>query len=244
MTLKGAVAVVTGASSGVGRALTLALAGEGAAVCLVGRSAQRLEDVAREARVEATRVETYPADLGDVDSVRRLAGRLGEDFDRLDVLVHSAGVIAHGSVESASVEDLDRQYATNVRGPYLLTQATLGLLRRSAGQVVFINSSVGLRGKRNVSAYSASKHALRALADSLRDEVNGDRIRVLSVFLGRTATAMQAAIHRATNQPYRPEQLIQPADVAAVVLNALTLPRTAEVTDISLRPLVPGDVRE
>jgi NAD(P)-dependent dehydrogenase (short-subunit alcohol dehydrogenase family) len=189
-------------------------------------------------------VETYPADLGDVESVRRLARRLGEDFDRLDVLVHSAGVIAHGSVESAPVEDLDRQYVTNVRGPYLLTQATLELLRRSAGQVVFINSSVGLRGKRNLGAYSASKHALRALADSLRDEVNGEGIRVLSVFLGRTATAMQAGIHRAANQPYRPEEFIQPADVAALVLSALTLPRTAEVTDISLRPLVSRDVRE
>jgi NAD(P)-dependent dehydrogenase (short-subunit alcohol dehydrogenase family) len=244
MRLKGAVAVVTGASSGIGRALALALAGEGAAVGLVGRSAERLEDAAREARLEAPRVETYQADLGDVDDVRRLAGRLGEDFDRLDVLVHSAGVIAHGGVDSAPVEDLDLQYATNVRGPYLLTQATLGLLRRSSGQVVFINSSVGLRGKRNVSAYSASKHALRALADSLRDEVNGDGIRVLSVFLGRTATAMQASIRRAANQPYRPEQLIQPADVAAVVVSALTLARTAEVTDISIRPLVPGDMRE
>jgi NADP-dependent 3-hydroxy acid dehydrogenase YdfG len=242
--LKGAVAVVTGASSGIGRALALALSREGSSVGLVGRNAERLEDVAREARGEASRVHTYEADLGDAAAVRRLARRLEEDFDRLDILVHSAGVITHGSVESARVEDLDRQYAANIRGPYVLTQATLGLLRRSTGQVVFINSSVGLRGKRNVSAYAATKHALRALADSLRDEVNADGIRVLSVFLGRTATPMQAAIHHASKQQYRPEQLIQAADVAAVVLSALTLPRTAEVTDISLRPLIAGESRE
>jgi NADP-dependent 3-hydroxy acid dehydrogenase YdfG len=112
----------------------------------------------------------------------------------------------------------------------------LPMLRSRHGQVVFINSSVGTRAPANVGQYAATKHALKAIADSLRDEVNADGMRVLSVFLGRTATPMQAAIYEMEGRTYRPELLLQPEDVAAVVINALTLPRTAEVTDISIRP--------
>jgi len=128
-----------------------------------------------------------------------------------------------------------------VRGPYLLTQCLLPLLRRRPGQVVFINSSAGLTARANVGQYAATKHALKAVADSLRDEVNRDGVRVLSVFPGRTATPTQEALHRLEGRPYRPERLLQPADVAAVVVHALGLPRTAEVTEIKIRPLVKWD---
>jgi NADP-dependent 3-hydroxy acid dehydrogenase YdfG len=88
-----------------------------------------------------------------------------------------------------------------------------------------------------VGPYAATKHALKAFADSFREEVNAEGLRVLSVYLGRTASPMQARIHALEGKAYHPEYLLQPSDVAAVVLNALCLPRTAEVTDISLRPL-------
>jgi NADP-dependent 3-hydroxy acid dehydrogenase YdfG len=140
-------------------------------------------------------------------------------------------------VETAPVEDLDRLYQVNLRGPYLLTQAVLGLLKAHRGQVVFLNSTVGLEARGQVAQYAASKHSLRALADSLRDEVNGDGIRVLSLYLGRTATPMQAQVFKNENRDYRPELLLQPEDVATVLINALTLPRTAEVTEIRMRPL-------
>jgi NADP-dependent 3-hydroxy acid dehydrogenase YdfG len=103
---------------------------------------------------------------------------------------------------------------------------------------VFINSSAGLGAKAGVGQYAASKHALKAIADSLRAEVNALGLRVLSVFPGRTASPMQAAVHALEGKAYHPESLLQPQDVAAVVLNALSLPRSAEVTDISIRPLV------
>jgi NADP-dependent 3-hydroxy acid dehydrogenase YdfG len=83
-----------------------------------------------------------------------------------------------------------------------------------------------------------TKHALRAIADSLRGEVNPDGVRVLSVYLGRTASEMQERIHQMEGRPYRPELLLQPQDVASVILNALSLPRTAEVTDIHIRPML------
>src|SRR5207249_1460435 len=93
-----------------------------------------------------------------------------------------------------------------------------------------------LRAGAKASQYASTKHALKALADSLRDEVNAAGIRVMSLFLGRTASPMQAMVHAMEHRKYSPELLIQPEDVAAVVINALTLPRTAEVTEVSMRP--------
>jgi NADP-dependent 3-hydroxy acid dehydrogenase YdfG len=231
-------AVVTGASSGIGKAITLALAAQGATVCLVGRKRDTLETVAESARAKAATALSYQADLTIDQDVRNLTVSLQRDFQSLDLLIHSAGGIALGKVESASVENLDRQYRINVRGPYLLTQALLPMLRTRQGQIVFINSRAGLSANANESQYSATKYALRAIADSLRGEVNPYGLRVLSVFLGNTATPMQAEVHRMKEKIYRPELLIQPDDVASVVLNTLSLPRTAEVTDIRIRPLI------
>jgi short-subunit dehydrogenase len=228
-------AVVTGASSGIGKAIALSLAGQGAAVCLVGRKPEKLESVGESARVRASKVMVYQADLTINEKIRELKVCLQRDFSSIDLLIHSAGVISIGGVESAPVEEFDRQYRVNLRVPYLLTQALLPMLRAGKGQVVFINSLVGLNAKGNSGQYSATKHALRALADSLRQEVNPDGIRVLSVFLGRTASPMQAAVHRMERRTYEPELLVQPEDVASVVLNALSLSRTAEVTDITIR---------
>jgi NADP-dependent 3-hydroxy acid dehydrogenase YdfG len=172
------------------------------------------------------------------DDLQALVASLQQDVDHLDILVHSAGSITLGQTETAPVADFDEQYRTNVRAPYMLTQTLLPLLRPRQGQVVFLNSSVGLNARAGVGQYAATKHALKAIADSLREEVNAAGVRVLSVFLGRTASPMQEAIHAAEGKAYYPERLLQPQDVAAVVLNALSLPRTAEVTDISIRPLM------
>jgi len=231
------VAVVTGASSGIGKAITLQLAGPGVFLYLVGRRHETLEEVAREAAGAGARCECVIADLKDDPSVQHLAHRVEADVGRLNVLIHCAGVIALSEMHNADVGDLDLQYRTNVRAPYLLTQALLPMLVRAQGQVVFINSSAGLSARSNLGQYAATKHALRAIADSLRSEVNEQGVRVLSVFLGRTATPMQGSVHQLEGQPYHPERLIQPEDVASTVIHALSLPRSVEVTDISLRPM-------
>jgi NADP-dependent 3-hydroxy acid dehydrogenase YdfG len=236
--LAGKVALLTGASSGVGGAIAFALAAQGARLCVVGRNVDGLTAVAARARKMTSQVLQYSIDLTVERDLCDVAERIYRDFGAMDILVHSAGTISLGPVESSAVGDLDRQYQTNVRAPYILTQKLLPMLKTSQGQIVFINSSLGLNSRANVGTYAATKHALKALADSLRDEVNPYGVRVLSVFLGRTATPMQAAIHDAEGTEYRPERLLQPDDVAAVVTNALGLPRTAEVTDISIRPLL------
>ena len=229
------MAVVTGASSGVGKAVALGLASQGATVCLIGRNLQALEAVAESARAQAPRVASYHADLTIDENVRDLKAKLQREFGSIDLLIHCAGVISIGPIESAPVEDLDWQYRINVRSPYFLTQTLLPMLRTRQGQIVFINSLVGLSAKAGSSQYSVTKHALKGLADSLRNEVNHDGVRVLSLFLGRTATSMQAAVHDTEGTPYHPELLIQPDDVASVVVHALTLPKTAEITDIRMR---------
>ena len=102
---------------------------------------------------------------------------------------------------------------------------------------MFINSTVGLTARANVGAYAATKHALKALADALRDEINPAGVRVLSVYPGRTAGERQALIFELEGRDYAPETLMQPEDVAAAVVAALTLPRTAELTDLRVRPM-------
>jgi NAD(P)-dependent dehydrogenase (short-subunit alcohol dehydrogenase family) len=236
--LAGRCALITGATSGIGRALALALAARGARVAIAGRDPARLTEAASAARAQgAERVVEVAADLARPEGIEAIAARVRESFDCLDVLVHAAGLVVHGGVADGRVEDLDAQFATNVRAPYLLTQRLLPLLLDSRGEIVFVNSSVVSFPRAEVAQYAASKHALRGLADCLRQEVNPHGVRVLSIFPGRTATAGQEAIHVREGRAYRPAALLQPEDVAAAVCSALELPRTAELTDIHLRPL-------
>jgi short-subunit dehydrogenase len=230
------VALVTGAGSGIGRAVALALAGRGTIVWLVGRTLATLEAVAAEARRLGAEAVCCPADLGRDEDVEALVATLGRDAQGLDMLVHSAAMITMGPVESAPVEELDRQYRVNLRAPYVLTQALLPLLRARRGQIVFINSSAGLTAVPQFSQYSATKAALKALADSLRAEVNASGVRVLTVYPGRTATPMGREVHELEGKAYRPDLLAQPEDVAAVVVAAMEAPPSVEVTDLVLRP--------
>ena len=232
------MAIVTGASSGIGRGIALALAKEGASLCLLGRNKERLQATAQTASSSSPKVSFYQVDFASEQELSWLAHQLAQELEHVDVLVHAAGDIVHGDMSALTIDDFDRQYKINLRAPYLLTQKLLPRLNARRGQIVFINSSLGINAKATVSQYAATKHALKALADSLRDEVNPDGIRVLSIFAGRTATPMQETIHRLENKPYDSHLLLQPEDIAKVVLNALTLPRTAEVTDIHIRPLV------
>ena len=217
------VAVVTGAGSGIGRAIALALGAQGATLALVGRRSAPLESVADAARAAGVETRFYPADLAGEGEIRDLCASLKRDFGRVHILVHSAGIHLLGTVAEASARDFDLQYRTNLLGPHLLTQALLPLILQSQGQIVFVNSSAGLTARANIGQFAATKHALKALADSLRDEVNRDGVRVLSVFPGRTATPNLERLHALEGRPYRPELLLQPGDVAAVVVNALCL---------------------
>lgn len=234
----GQVAMVTGSSSGVGKALALALAARGATLCLLGRDLHRLHKVRDEIGAKWNRSQCYPLDLTHDSDIQELQWQVQHDFGNVDILIHSAGVIRLGAVKCALIEDFDLQYRINVRAAFSLSQAMLPLLKAHCGQFVFVNSFAGLTGNANTPQYSATKHAMTAIANSLREEVNPIGLRVLNLFIGCTATPMQVALHAAAEKPYRPERFLQPNDIASVVLNALSLPRTAEITEIKLRPLI------
>lgn len=234
--LKGATAVVTGAGGGIGRVIARSLADLGGRLCLVSRSGEGLDKAAEEL---AGPVESCPTDLTCEDDLDTLVNTIRRSFgEHLDVLVHCAGIYHRASMEQADIEDLDRQLETNVAAPYRLTKLLLPMLKAAQGQVVFINSTQGLRAQATLGQYAATQHALKAIADSLRDEVNEHGVRVLTLHAGRTATRRQESIFRAEGRPYRPELLVQPQDIADMIASCLTLPRTAEVTNLTMRPMV------
>jgi NADP-dependent 3-hydroxy acid dehydrogenase YdfG len=237
--LRGQVAVVTGASSGIGRAMAVNFARHGAEVCLVARRRHLLESVAQEVREDGGQAHVCCADLTRDDDIQSLALTIERSFGHIEVLVLCGGAIFHGTTAQATLDQLDLQYRSNLRGHYALVQALLPLLRKERGQIVFINSSAATRpSSSGVGQFAATQYALRAIADSLRDEVNADGIRVLSVYPGRTATPRMAELFEKEGQSYCPELLMQPEDVATMVTHTLNLPRTAEVTDIIMRPMM------
>jgi NAD(P)-dependent dehydrogenase (short-subunit alcohol dehydrogenase family) len=231
MKLSNAVALVAGASGGIGRAIAFELLAVGVDVFMLGRNLATLVQPPPPQNIRG-RCHFVVADVTDNGAVARITGELSER-GRLDALILSSGVYER----SRDPAVFTRQLAVNLVGPYALIQQVLPLLIEAKGQVVFINSTQGLKAAAKVGQYAATKHALKAVADSLRDEVNASGVRVTSIFLGRTATELQRRIFRAEGRPYPPERLIQPADVAGLVLFLLQLPSTGEVTDIVLRPM-------
>lgn len=232
-----AAAVITGASSGVGSALALRFAETVERVVLVGRDAARLEATARAAEQRGASSAYHVAQLDSPAGVEALALELAR-LPAVSVLIHAAGEFSAERVAELEPEDFDRVLRVNLRAPYLLTRGLLKALQQGAGDVVFINSSVVGQRRPGLAAYGGSKAALVALADSLRQECNPLGLRVLSVFLGATATPMQRSIHEQQARPYQPDTLLQPEDVAQLVHAALALPRGAEVTDLHVRPAV------
>lgn len=236
-------ALVTGASSGVGRALALGLARSCDAVFLVGRDGARLSEVARGVQGAGARAECLVADLGSRRACADLAKLVADTSPALSVLVHSAGVFVSGNIDEAPEDDFDLALDVNLRAPFLLTRALAPAICAGRGDVVFLNSSAVGQRRAGLAAYGASKHGLVGLADSLRQELNPSGVRVLSVFLGATATPMQQRIYQESGREWQPEALLAPEDVATLVCDVLRLARSAEVTDVHLRPAAPHRTR-
>lgn len=230
------MAVVTGASGDIGGAVALALADLVEALCLSGRDEARLGKVVGAARDRGATVVPFRTDLTAEQGIRELATEIDRRFDGLDVLVHSAGIYSRGDLSATSLQTLDAQYRANIRAPYELTQALLPALTRRKGDIVFVNSTQGLSTSGGVGQFGATQHAMKAVADSLRAEVNAAGVRVTTLHLGRTASARQERIHAGEGRTYRPAELIQPEDVADLVVAAVSLPRRAQVTSMTVWP--------
>lgn len=221
--------LLTGAGSGIGAELARRLHARGEALVLVARSRQRAEDLER----EYAGCRTLVADLAEPGTLNG-AGRLVDG--PLDSVVHLAGVVDLGPVSRLRLQEWQAQLDVNLTSPAVLTRELLPHLREARGTVVFVNSGAGLNAHPQWSAYAASKHGLKALADSLRGEEHEHGVRVTSVYPGRTASPMQAKVHEQEGKDYDADAWIQPDTVADAILHVLDLPRDATIPDLSVRP--------
>lgn len=217
-------ALITGAGGGLGAAIAEALAPEHT-LLLAGRPSARLDAVAQ--RLGAT---TWPLDLADQASFEEAA----EMFDSLDVLVHNAGVAYPGRVAESVPEQWRACFEVNVTGAVALTLALLPALRAARGQVVFINSGSGLNVSPGLAAYSASKFALRAFADSLR--IDEPLLRVSSIHPGRVDTEMQQDLVAYEGGEYDATRFLTPQTVARVVAQVVATPPDAHTHQVVIRP--------
>ena len=220
------VTLITGAAGGIGAALARQLA-PGHSLILAGRGSPALDALCAELgatplRLDLTRPETFGAAL--------------TSLGRVTNLVHGAGVVELGPVAEQTAEVWTHTLAVNTVAPAELTRLLLPQLRAERGQVVFVNSGAGLRANAGWGSYAASKFALKALADALREEEAGHGLRVSTVYPGRTATPMQQKVRSQEGAAYAAQDYIDPATVAATVAFVLSAPRDAALTDISVRP--------
>lgn len=228
------VVLVTGANRGIGRAVAHDLAADHH-VLLGGRDEQALAALAAELPSAAP----FVAELTDPSALERALEALPLERG-LSGLVHSAGVLVNGSVSELSIEDWERNFAVNVTAVSELTRRLLPALREARGTVVAVNSGSGYAAKGDRGAYSASKFALRAWADALRQEELGNGVRVSSVHPGRVDTDMQHELRTAEQGEYEQERYLRPATVAAAIGFVLRAPEDAIVTSLDLRPRAIG----
>lgn len=219
--------LITGAGSGIGAVLAERLHARGDRLVLIARSQERSAELA--ARFPGALA--LVADLARPESVESLGLP-----DALDSVVHAAGVVDLGPVSELGVDAWESQLRVNLIAPATLTRVALPALRAARGTVVLVNSGAGNAAHPRWSAYAASKHGLRALADSLRGEEAGHGVRVSTVYPGRTATPMQEKVHSQEGKEYDATAWIRPETVADAILHLLDLPRDATITDLSVRP--------
>lgn len=223
--------LITGAGSGIGAVVARRLLDRGDEVILLVRDAGRARQLA----------ELFPGAstlVGDLAVPGRLSWALSKQAlpDRLDSLIHVAGVVDLGSVADLPPSLWEQQLAVNLVGPAELTRLLLPVLRVSQSRVVFVNSGAGLHAHAGWSAYAASKHGLKALADALRAEEAEHGVKVTSIYPGRTATPMQERVHQQEGREYDPSRFIAPESVAETILLALDLPDDAHLTELTVRP--------
>ncbi|MFF7179089.1 SDR family oxidoreductase [Streptomyces sp. NPDC008121] len=223
--------VITGAGSGIGAAVARRLHARGDELVLHARDAGRAKELA--AAFPGSR--TLVGDLADPD---RLSWAFSHQSlpDRVDSLLHIAGVVDLGPIGELTPKTWHQQLNVNLVAPAELTRHFLPQLRVTQGHVVFVNSGAGLNAHAEWGAYAASKHGLKALADSLRQEEHVNGVRVTSVYPGRTASPMQAKVHAQEGKAYDASRWIDPESVATAILTAIDLPRDAEINDLTVRP--------
>jgi len=226
------VAIVTGASRGVGRAICIAFAKEGATIVLAARSPQKLAETAEEVREAGAKAEIVITDLTREEAIKNLMKVTNEKFSRLDILVNNAGVTVSAELEWTSTQDWDRLFAVNARAPFILCRESLPLLKKAPrAYIINIVSVVGVKCYALQSAYTASKHALRGMTKSLAEELRGTNVRVHSICPGGIDTDMIGQIR----PDIKKEDLMRPEEIAELVVYLVTHKGNAVIDELHIR---------
>ena len=240
--LAGRVALVTGASSGLGRATAVALAQAGADVAVLARGQHDLEQAAAEVARAGGRGLVVVADLADAQALVGAVARVVEALGRVDVLVNAAGTDVPGPVAELAVQDFDRVVAVNLRAPFVLAKAVLPHMRAAGrGTIVNVSSVAGKRGWAGAAAYCASKFALTGLTQALAAEGRADGIRACVLYPGAMATSwgVWSPAERERTQGERPpaRRALPPQEVAALIVWLAAAPATLVVNEAVVSPL-------
>ena len=240
------VAIITGASSGIGEATALALAAQGAQVVIVARRGDRLEKVAQQISETGGKALQIIADVTDEAQVRQMVDKAQAELGRVDILVNNAGVMLLGPIDGADTEDWRRMVNLNVLGLMYATHAVLPLMKaQGEGHIINISSVAGRTASANVGVYNATKWGVGAFSEALRQEVHKDKIRVTVIEPGIVATELGEHI---TNIEVK-ERLqarvaamtpLESEDIAAAIVYAVTQPPRVNVNEILIRPTDQG----
>jgi len=244
--LTGKVAIITGASSGIGEATALALAAQGAQVVVVARRGDRLEKVAQQISETGGKALQIIADVTDETQVRQMVDKAKAELGRVDILVNNAGVMLLGPIDGAETEDWRRMINLNLLGLMYATHAVLPLMKaQGEGHIINISSVAGRTASANVGVYNATKWGVGAFSEALRQEVHKDKIRVTVIEPGIVATELGEHI---TNTEVK-ERLqarvaamtpLESEDIAAAIVYAVTQPPRVNVNEILIRPTDQG----
>jgi NADP-dependent 3-hydroxy acid dehydrogenase YdfG len=231
--LAGQVAVVTGAGRGIGRAIALALAREGARVALAARSNGELAAVAHELGQAGATAMAVPTDVRQEPSVESLVGRVLGEWQQVDVLVNAAGVATFAPVTDSKLDDWDQMLAVNLRGTVLACRAVLpAMIARRTGTIISVGSVVTSRALPGSAAYTASKYGLLGFSRVLAEEMRPHGVRVGVISAGATDTPLWDAMPGA---PAR-ERMLRPDQVAEAAVLMAGLGPNATLEEVSLLP--------
>jgi 3-oxoacyl-[acyl-carrier protein] reductase len=230
--LKGRVALVTGASRGIGRAICIALAEEGATIVLAARAMDKLKETAEQVTATGGKAHIIPAELTDEQSIKNLIRSTGESCSRLDILVNNAGITHSAKLEETLTEDYDRCMSINARAPFILCREALPLLKKAEkAYIINIASVVGVKAYALQSAYTSSKHALRGMTMALAEELKGSNIRVHLLCPGGVDTELVTKVR----PDIKKHDLMQPEEIAELVLYLVTHKGNAVIDELHIR---------
>ena len=230
--LKGKVAVVTGAGRGIGKAISAAIARAGCRVVLAARTREQIEAVQKEILSHGGDALAVPTDVTVDDDIRRLVEKSQEKWGGVDILINNAGWGKKASVVSASLTDWDQTFRVNLRTPMVLAKALLpNMIAKREGAVINIGSVSGKTGEANGAAYSASKFGLIGFTQSLYEEVREHGIKVAVILPGFVDTPLIPP-----NRQLDRSKMIQANDIAETVIFVLTSSATCCPVEITVRP--------